>query len=122
MGRFRSGVGVAWRYGLANVARRGRASAVQVVAFGLGLTVLLLLTLVRTDLLEGWRKTLDENAPNQFLINIQPHETESVAAIFEARDIDPPDFSPLVRASRRLLYGCRVRARSSPWARCMSSM
>ena len=24
MGRFRSGVGVAWRYGLANVARRGR--------------------------------------------------------------------------------------------------
>jgi len=44
LGRFRSGVGVAWRYGLANVARRGRASAVQVVAFGLGLTVLLLLT------------------------------------------------------------------------------
>ena len=36
----RSGVGVAWRYGLANVARRGRDSAVQVVAFGLGLTVL----------------------------------------------------------------------------------
>ena len=60
MGRFRSGVGVAWRYGLANVARRGRASAIQVVAFGLGLTVLLLLTLVRTDLLEGWRQTLDE--------------------------------------------------------------
>ncbi len=28
MGRFRSGVGVAWRYGLAYVARRGRASAV----------------------------------------------------------------------------------------------
>ena len=58
MGRFRSGVGVAWRYGLANVARRGRASAVQVVAFGLGLTVLLLLTIVRTDLLEGWRQTM----------------------------------------------------------------
>ena len=53
LGRSRGGVGVAWRYGLANVARRGRASAVQVVAFGLGLTVLLLLTLVRTDLLEG---------------------------------------------------------------------
>ena len=66
MGRFRSGVGVAWRYGLANVARRGRASAVQVVAFGLGLTVLLLLTLVRTDLLDGWRRTLDQDAPNHF--------------------------------------------------------
>ena len=45
IGRSRGGVGIAWRYGLANVARRGRDSAVQVVAFGLGLTVLLLLTL-----------------------------------------------------------------------------
>ncbi|MDX1509555.1 MAG: FtsX-like permease family protein, partial [Woeseiaceae bacterium] len=77
LGRFRAGVGIAWRYGLANVARRGRASAVQVVAFGLGLTVLLLLTLVRTDLLEGWRTMLAEDAPNQFLINIQPQEVQS---------------------------------------------
>ena len=37
----RGAVGVAWRYGLANVARRGRDSIVQIVAFGLGLTVLL---------------------------------------------------------------------------------
>ena len=36
IGTVRSGVGVAWRYGLANVARRGRDSAMQVVAFGLG--------------------------------------------------------------------------------------
>jgi len=61
LGRARSGVGVAWRYGLANVARRGRDSAVQVVAFGLGITVLLLLTLVRTDLLEGWQQTLADD-------------------------------------------------------------
>jgi putative ABC transport system permease protein len=98
LGRFRSGVGVAWRYGLANVARRGRVSAVQVVAFGLGLTVLLLLTLVRTDLLEGWRRTLDENAPNHFLINIQPAETDSVLQIFAARGLDAPGLSPMVRA------------------------
>ena len=58
IGRARSGVGVAWRYGLANVARRGRDIAVQVVAYGLGITVLLLLTLERTDLLDGWRQTL----------------------------------------------------------------
>ena len=97
IGRARSGVGVAWRYGLANVARRGRASAVQVVAFGLGITVLLLLTLVRTDLLDGWRQTLDENAPNHFLINIQPHEVESVAAVFEENGIEAPPFTPMVR-------------------------
>ena len=47
----RGGVGVAWRYGLANIARRGRESVVQIVAFGLGIMVLLLLALVRNDLL-----------------------------------------------------------------------
>jgi putative ABC transport system permease protein len=109
MGRFRSGVGVAWRYGLANVARRGRASAVQVVAFGLGITVLLLLTIVRTDLLEGWRQTLDEDAPNHFMINIQPDERESIAAIFEGESIPVPRFDPLVRARMTTINGTSVK-------------
>ncbi len=114
MGRFRSGVGVAWRYGLANVARRGRASAVQVVAFGLGLTVLLLLTLVRTDLLDGWRQTLDQDAPNHFLINIQRSETESVTGIFESRGVTPPVYAPLVRARMALINGESVKDRKYP--------
>ncbi len=114
MGRFRSGVGVAWRYGLANVARRGRASAVQVVAFGLGITVLLLLTLVRTDLLEGWRQTLDEDAPNHFMINIQPDERESIAGIFEAEAIPVPRLDPLVRARMTTINGASVKERQYP--------
>ena len=114
MGRFRAGVGVAWRYGLANVARRGRASAIQVVAFGLGLTVLLLLTLVRTDLLDGWRQTLDQDAPNHFLINIQRSETDSVTEIFESRGVSPPDYAPLVRARMTLINGESVKDRQYP--------
>jgi len=114
IGRARSGVGVAWRYGLANVARRGRDSAIQVVAFGLGITVLLLLTLVRTDLLEGWRKTLDDNAPDHFLINIQPHEVEAVAALFEANDIQRPVFTPLVRARMTTINDESVKDREYP--------
>ena len=114
MGRFRSGVGVAWRYGLANVARRGRDSAVQVVAFGLGLTVLLLLTIVRTDLLDGWRQTLDENAPNHFMINIQPQERESVANIYRSAGVEPPEFMPLVRARMSTINGVSVKDREYP--------
>ena len=114
MGRFRSGVGVAWRYGLANVARRGRDSAVQVVAFGLGLTVLLLLTIVRTDLLEGWRQTLDEDAPNHFMINIQPHELESVANIYESAGIEAPEFVPLIRARMSTINDVSVKERDYP--------
>lgn len=114
MGHFRSGVGVAWRYGLANVARRGRDSAVQVVAFGLGLTVLLLLTIVRTDLLEGWRQTLDEDAPNHFMINIQPHELESVASIYSSAGVEPPEFVPMIRARMSTINDVSVKDREYP--------
>jgi len=114
LGYFRSGVGVAWRYGLANVARRGRDSAVQVVAFGLGLTVLLLLTIVRTDLLQGWRQTLDENAPNHFMINIQPHEIEPVAGILKSAELEVPEFVPLVRARMSTINGESVKEREYP--------
>ena len=114
IGRARSGVGVAWRYGLANVARRGRDSAVQVVAFGLGITVLLLLTLVRTDLLEGWRQSMGEDAPNHFLINIQPQETESVAALLERNGLERPVFTPLVRARMTEINNESVKEREYP--------
>lgn len=114
MGRSRGGVGIAWRYGLANVSRRGRDSAVQVVAFGLGLTVLLLLTLVRTDLLQGWKRTLDEDAPNHFLINIQPHERGSIAEIFQSEGITAPQFVPLVRARMTTINGESVKSREYP--------
>ncbi len=114
IGRARSGVGVAWRYGLANVARRGRDSAVQVVAFGLGITVLLLLTLVRTDLLDGWKNTLTDDAPNHFLINIQPQEVGAVAALFESNNIEMPVFTPMIRARMATINDESVKDREYP--------
>jgi putative ABC transport system permease protein len=95
---FRGAAGVAWRYGLANLARRGRESVIQVVAFGLGLMVLSLLTTVRNDLMENWRQSLPQNAPNQFMINIQPGEVEAMRAFLQERGLDAPRFVPLVRA------------------------
>jgi putative ABC transport system permease protein len=94
----RSGVGVAWRYGLANIARRGRDGIVQIVAFGLGLMVLLLLALVRDDLLEDWRASLPADAPNYFMINIRPDEGEAIEAFFRDRGLPPTELVPLVRA------------------------
>ena len=96
--QLRGGVGVAWRYGIANVARRGRESSVQVVAFGIGLMVLLLLTSVRTELMTEWQATLPENAPNHFVINIQPSERDTIGAALVAAGIPAPSFTPLVRA------------------------
>jgi putative ABC transport system permease protein len=91
-------VGVAWRYGISNIARRGRESSVQLVAFGIGLMVLLLLTLLRTELMVEWQATLPAGAPNHFLINIQPAEREPLAATLRDNGVDSPEFTPLVRA------------------------
>ncbi len=104
-GRFRGVAGVAWRYGLANLNRRGRESVIQVVAFGLGLMVLMLLTLVRNDLMETWRDSLPSDAPNQFMINIQPHEVPGMQKFLVSQNMQVPDFAPLVRARMTTING-----------------
>ncbi len=104
-GRFRGVAGVAWRYGLANLNRRGRESVVQVVAFGLGLMVLMLLTLVRNDLMDTWRSSLPADAPNQFMINIQPDEVPDMERFLAENDMEVPTFVPLVRARMTAING-----------------
>ena len=81
-GPLRGSVGISWRYGMANIARRGRDSVIQIVAFGLGLMVLLLLAVVRNDLMQQWRASLPENAPNHFMINIRPDQTAAIGEFF----------------------------------------
>jgi putative ABC transport system permease protein len=97
-GRLRGGVGVAWRYGLANVSRRGGGSVVQIVAFGLGLMVLLLLAVVRGDLLADWRRSLPANVPNNFLINIRPDERQALQNFLDEHHFGKPALYPMVRA------------------------
>lgn len=94
----RGNVGISWRYGMANIARRGRDSVIQIVAFGLGLMVLLLLAVVRSGLMQEWRASLPENAPNYFMINIRPDQTEDVRKYFAENSVAPPQLVPMVRA------------------------
>ena len=127
-GRFRGVAGVAWRYGLANLNRRGRESVIQVVAFGLGLMVLMLLTLVRNDLMETWRDSLPSDAPNQFMINIQPYEVPEMQQFLASENMDVPEFAPLVRARMTTINGQDVNQisfedpRGERWAKRESNL
>jgi putative ABC transport system permease protein len=94
----RGSVGVAWRYGMANIARRGRDSVIQIVAFGLGLMVLLLLALVRNDLMQDWRASLPADAPNYFMMNMRPDQGEGVQQFLADRNIPVPTLVPMIRA------------------------
>ncbi|HEU4620088.1 MAG TPA: FtsX-like permease family protein, partial [Gammaproteobacteria bacterium] len=107
--RIRGRVGIAWRYGLANVARRGRESSIQVVAFGIGLMVLLLLTVVRGELMSEWQDKLPRSAPNRFVINIQPDERDAVTRVLTSAGVAAPEFTPLVRARIAAVNGRPLR-------------
>ncbi len=98
LGRLRGSVGVAWRYGIANIARRGRDSVVQIIAFGLGLMVLLLLAVVRNDLMQEWRASLPADAPNYFMINIRADQVEPIEAFFAEHQVPAPELVPMIRA------------------------
>ncbi|MGJ4729874.1 ABC transporter permease [Luteimonas sp. SDU101] len=96
--RLRTRLRGALRYGLANVSRRAGTSIAQVSALGLGLMALLLLTFVRTDLLDRWQLALAQDAPNRFIINVQSDQLAPVREFIAARGVAEPVLFPMVRA------------------------
>jgi putative ABC transport system permease protein len=86
------------RYGLANVSRRAVTSVAQVCALGLGLMALLLLTFVRTDLLDRWQTSLSADAPNRFIINVQDDQLADVRAFIRGEGLAAPVLFPMIRA------------------------
>lgn len=101
--------GIGWRYGLASLERRSTSSVVQIVALAIGFTALLLLTVMRSDLLDAWRRAIPPDAPNRFVVNIQPDQLDSVRHAFAARGLSA-EFSPMVRGRLVKVNGAEVSA------------
>jgi putative ABC transport system permease protein len=108
LNRLRSRVGIAWRFGLANISRRPGSSVIQIVAFGLGIMVLLLLSTVRSDLLDGWQRSLPHDAPNYFVINVQTDQVEDINNYFTSIGVNNTRLYPMVRARLIEVNGSRV--------------
>jgi putative ABC transport system permease protein len=85
------------RHAFANLARHGRSNAVQIVALSLGGMALLLLTFVRADLMDSWRSRLPPDAPNRFIVNIQPDQRAEVLDFFAQHKLSSPELFPMVR-------------------------
>jgi len=85
------------RFALAGLVRRRGSTIAQTSALAVGMMAILLLTIVRTDLLDGWQRTLSPDTPNRFLINIQPDQREPIKQALLQAGLPPTDFSPMVR-------------------------
>src|SRR5690606_9150528 len=97
------------RFALAGISRRQGLTVTQLCSLSLGLMVLLLLAMVRTDLLDGWRKTLPPDAPNTFIINIQPDQTEGVMAQLRQAGLASVRLLPMVRGRLVAINDQQVR-------------
>ncbi len=87
----------ALRYGLANLRRHARGNAVQVASLALGLTAVLLLTFTRNDLVDAWRRSAPPDAPNRFLIGVQPDQVAEVRGFLARAGIAEVELHPMVR-------------------------
>jgi putative ABC transport system permease protein len=89
--------GQRFRYGLTNLRRHARGNAVQVASLALGLTAVLLLSFTRNDLVDAWRRSAPADAPNRFLLGVQPDQLQEVQKFFAERKVALPDLYPMVR-------------------------
>jgi len=100
-------LGISWRFAIAAVQRRPVAAIVQLVSLAVGLMALLLLTVIRTDLVDAWRKAAPPDAPNRFVINIQPDQAAAVGAQLTAAGVDAP-LHPMIRGRLIEVNGRKV--------------
>ena len=108
-GAAQGATGVTWRYGLANLRRHARASTVQVVALALGLTAVLILSFTRGDLLATWQASVPPDAPNRFIVNIQPDQRDPILELFRRDGLVAPVVYPMIRGRLMAVNGKPVR-------------
>ena len=113
LSRGRSQAGFGWRQGLANLSRHKTGSAIQVVALAIGLMAMLLLTVTRAELLDAWQKAMPADAPNRFIINIQPEQRTSLAGMLVENGIEA-EMAPMIRGRLQSIRGETVSATNFP--------
>ena len=92
------------------VAARPVFAVVQVSALSVGLLALALLVLLRTDLVASWRQATPANAPDRFVINVQPDQAQDFLAHLASSGVRSPDWFPMIRGRLVAVNGREVRS------------
>lgn len=95
--------------GLQQLGRRPWLAALQITALASSLTALLLLTVVQGELLATWQASVPADAPNRFVINIQPEQRQEVANFLQQAGINA-ELAPMIRGRLSKIDGKAVAA------------
>ena len=92
------------------IAARPAFAVLQVSALAVGLLALVLLVLLRTDLIDSWRRATPPDAPNRFVINIQPDQADLFRQALAAAGVARYDWYPMIRGRLVAINGRPVSA------------
>ena len=112
--RTHGGWALVLRLALTGWSRRLSMTAVQIVALTIGLMALLLLTVVRNDLLAAWQQAAPPDAPNRFVINIQPDQQTDVRRMLAEAGLGEVPLYPMVRGRLVAINDHPIRPQDYP--------
>ena len=79
------------------ISARPAYAVVQISALAVGLLALVLLVLLRTDLINSWRKATPPDAPNRFIINVMPEQGDAFVKALRDGGVSKFDWFPMIR-------------------------
>jgi putative ABC transport system permease protein len=94
------------------IAARPAFAVLQVSALAVGLLALVLLVLLRTDLISSWRKATPADAPNRFVINVQPEQAEPFQTTLRMAGVTRYDWYPMIRGRLVAINGKDITPQS----------
>ncbi len=99
------------------VTARPVYALVQTSALSLGLLALVLLVLLRTDLISSWRQATPANAPDRFVINVQPEQAQPFQAALAQAGVQGYDWYPMIRGRLVAINGRAINPADYPQER-----
>jgi putative ABC transport system permease protein len=99
------------------IASRPGFAVLQVSALSVGMLALVLLVLLRTDLIKSWRAATPKDAPNRFVINIQPDQSDAFKRTLQTAGVGKFDWFPMIRGRLVAINGTAVTPESFEDAR-----
>jgi putative ABC transport system permease protein len=94
------------------LSARPAYAVVQISALAVGLLALVLLVLLRTDLIASWRNATPPDAPNRFVINVQPEQSDAFQQALRQGGVNKFDWYPMIRGRLVAINGTPVNPES----------
>nr|WP_315475867.1 FtsX-like permease family protein [uncultured Undibacterium sp.] len=87
-----------WRLAFANIYRRKAQNMMQIIVFGVAIMSLLILTIIRSSIMDEWSASIPANADNHFIFNIGHDDVADIKFMLDEKKLRYQPIYPSLRA------------------------